>query len=100
MSRNDSIGTHKTTVFNDIDGSTCVKYHATIVAKREPAGRIVLQSGGWRTRTTMVRMNQALRVWGTGYYVHQKNFEWFVGHHDGAGNHKRICEYYDGVTVQ
>jgi hypothetical protein len=100
MSRSDTIGTHKTVVYVDSDGATCVKYHKTDVAKRDTNGKITLQSGGWRTRTTLLRMNQALRQWGTGYYVHQVKFEWYVGVHKGNGVHERICEYYDGVTLQ
>jgi hypothetical protein len=100
MSRSDTIGTHKTVVYVDSDGATCVKYHKTVVAKRDANGKITLDSGGWRTRTTMLRMCQALRQWGTGYHVHQIKFEWYVGVHKGNGVHERICEYYDGVTLQ
>jgi hypothetical protein len=100
MSRNDTIGTHKTCVFTDQGGTIKVVYHTTCIALREASGRITLNSGGWKTVTTKRRMNQTLRVWGTGYYVFQKKFKWFIGWHDGAGNHKTICEFYDGVTVQ
>ena len=100
MSRQDKIGTPKTSVYVDSDGSTCVQYHATVVVKRDAHGKITLESGGWRTVTTKARMNQALRQWGTGYSVHQVKGEWFVGVHKGNGVHERICEYYDGVTLQ
>lgn len=100
MSRQDTIGHHKTRVFTNASGELCVQYHATIVAKRDTNGRITLNSGGWRTNTTKARMNQALHHWGTGYYVQQVKGEWLVGVHKGDGVHARICEYYDGVTLQ
>lgn len=100
MSRLNQIGTHKTAIYTDSDGATCVKYHNTVVAKRDVNGKITLNSGGWKTATTKVRMNQALRVWGTGYYVHQVKHVWYVGVHKGNGVHERVCEYYDGVTLQ
>ena len=68
MSKLDQIGTHKTSVYTSEAGEVCVRYHQTVVAKRDAHGKITLQSGGWRTATTKTRMNQALRSWGTGYY--------------------------------
>lgn len=103
MGKLDQIGTHKTSIYTDSDGSLCVKYHATVVAKRDARGKITLNSGGWRTVTTKARMNQALWQWspaGSTYYVHQIKGEWFVGVHKGHGVHERVCEFYDGVTVQ
>jgi hypothetical protein len=104
MSRQDTIGTHKTLMYVDSEGNTCVKYHKTDVVKRDAHGRITLESGGWRTVTTKARMNQALRQWAGDpeqfYYVHQVKGDWFVGRYKGNGVHERVCEYYDGVTLQ
>jgi hypothetical protein len=100
MSKRDEIGTHKTSVHTDDNGTTYVRYHKTVIAMRDNRGKITLDSGGWKTATTKTRMNQALRVWGTGYYVHQVKHVWYVGVHKGNGVHARICEYYDGVTLQ
>lgn len=100
MSRLDKIGTHKTSVYTDSDGAIHVKYHKTVVATRMPDGLIVLDSGGWRTATTKVRINQALRSWGTGLYVHQVKGEWYIGEHKGDGIHVRRCEFFDGVGVR
>jgi len=100
MSKLDSIGTHKTRIIAGPDGRVDVQYHATIVASKDTNGRITLNSGGWKTVTTKRRMNQALRQWGTGYYVHQVKGEWLVGVCKGNGVHERVCEYYDGITLQ
>ena len=34
-------------------------YHKTAIVKRFDNGEIQLNSGGWRTRTTLIAMNQA-----------------------------------------
>lgn len=98
--RRDQIGTHKTSVYTDSHGTLCVKYHQTVIAKRDSNGKITLDSGGWKTATTKMRMNQALRVWGTEYYVCQIKHVWYVHVNKGNGVHRRIYEYYDGVTLQ
>lgn len=100
MSKLDSIGTHKTRIIAGPDGRVGVQYHATTVASIDTNGRITLNSGGWKTATTKLRMNQALRQWGTEYYVHQVKGDWFVGVHKGNGVHERVCEYYDWITLQ
>ena len=53
-------------------------YHQTDVA--EVSGNHVrLNTGGYRTNTTKVRMNQfANQFCGGAFSVYQKNFEWFV----------------------
>lgn len=40
--------------------------------------KIVLNSGGYRTATTKLRMNQASNQYGLGYYVAQIKGVWFV----------------------
>lgn len=77
MSRQDTIGTHKTRIEPDADG-VHVRYHATRVISKAFDGTITLRTGGYQTRTTKVRMNQALRQWGTPYVVCQKAFAWYL----------------------
>jgi hypothetical protein len=104
MSRQDTIGTHKTAVYTDSDGSTCVQYHATVVAKRGAGGgTVTLNSGGWRTVTTKARMNQALRTWNPDKHwgVFQRKGEWFVSFYSGAPTHEHIneMEYHDSMVL-
>lgn len=77
MSRQDTIGTHKTHIETDAEG-VHVRYHATRVASLAPDGTITLRTGGWRTVTTKKRMNQALATWGSPYRVYQEDHEWYV----------------------
>jgi hypothetical protein len=60
------------------------------------ADEIVLDSGGWRTVTTKLRMNQASYQFGLGFYVneHQRRFEWFVT------NGNRTYDFNDGMILE
>jgi hypothetical protein len=81
---NYTIGTHKTTVtttnrecgyaYGEI---TRVRYHSTNVVTFDKYS-IQLQSGGWHTATTKLRMNQASARFNLGFHVSQRNFEWFI----------------------
>ena len=55
----------------------CVRYHQTDVVKFNHE-KIILNSGGWNTFTTKTRMNQASNQFGLGYYVYQRDFDWYV----------------------
>ena len=79
MSRLDTIGNHKTTVFTDELGYTCVVYHQTCVVKWN-ADRIILNTGGYKTATTKARMNQTANQFGLGFQVYQQNHVWYVGY--------------------
>jgi len=54
-----------------------VSYHNTDVVKWNDS-TIILHTGGWRTNTTKVRMNQASNQFNLGYQVYQKDYNWFV----------------------
>ena len=51
-----------------------VTLHNTVVIENTGT-EIILNSGGWRTRTTKERINRFLPA---GYRVYQKSFDWFV----------------------
>ena len=76
MGQNSKVGAHKTTVHHD-GTHTCVVYHNTCVV-RFNSDEIILDSSGWRTVTTKVRMNQASNQYGLGFSVYQDDFNWFV----------------------
>ena len=76
MTNQNIIGTHKTKVYAD-GGYTRVKYHSTdVVTFKDDV--INLDTGGWESVTTKVRMNQASRQFGLGFSVYQRNYKWFV----------------------
>ena len=77
MSRHNEVGSHKTAVYQNENGLTAIRYHSTEVVQFD-GDIIYLNSGGWRSVTTKLRMNQASQQYGLGYSVYQRNFEWFV----------------------
>lgn len=68
----------QTTVATDRDGALVGYYRGTPVARL--AGSVVtLNTGGWFSRTTKVRMNQFSHNFTDGRFgVYQKNYQWFV----------------------
>lgn len=91
MSQTHTIGSHKTTVASQ-GAITHVTYHSTIVVSFSNES-IVLNSGGWRSNTTKLRMNQTSNQFGLGFQVYQKNFEWFVDYQGIT------LDFYDGMTL-
>ena len=76
MAQTQTIGTHKTIVLNK-DNSIEVYYHDTRVV--DVSGKfLTLNTGGWYTPTTKLRMNQTSNQYNLGYRVFQKNYNWFV----------------------
>lgn len=62
----------------DETGAINVRYHDTDVVRVFSDGSIRLDSGGWRTATTKLRMNQAASQFLLGFHVYQTNRQWFV----------------------
>lgn len=78
MARTNKIGTHKTTITNQ-DGFNVLTYHTTNIVKWN-GKEIILNSGGWLTDTTKLRMNQCSNQFGLNFSVFQKDFNWFVNY--------------------
>ena len=68
-----------------------IRYHATNVLTFHPDGRVVFNSGGWRTSTTKQRLN---RYGPANTYIHQHKFNWFITTDAGTQ------PFYDGFTLQ
>ena len=78
MSRLNRVGKVATLVFDcGITGEKVIRYHTTDVVRFNDE-EITLNSGGWQTVTTKVRMNQASNQFGLGFGVYQNKFNWFV----------------------
>lgn len=56
---------------------TIVRYHSTDVISWDDK-EIVLNSGGYRSATTKLRMNQASNQFDLGIRVFQEDYEWYV----------------------
>jgi hypothetical protein len=70
MSQTHKIGKTATKIYTE-NGITYVKYHNTNVVTFSK-NEIVLNTGGWSTVTTKLRMNQAAHQFGLEYSVFQK----------------------------
>ena len=70
------VGTHKTQVIRD-GITTQVIYHVTPVVTFD-THNIVLNTGGWHTATTKLRMNQASRQYRLGYTVYVARSKWYA----------------------
>ena len=71
------IGSHKTSQGKNDQGMRVVRYHDTDVVAWDHKV-IILYHGGYQTKTTKLRMNQASKEFGLGYRVWQKDFKWYV----------------------
>lgn len=74
---NHGLSHYRTSVETDEQGKTRVVYYATAVVVFD-RGEIVLNTGGWWTATTRLRMNQASREFGLEYLVFMKEGKWYV----------------------
>lgn len=76
--------------------STHVRYHDTdVVIFSEDSIR--LDSGGWRTATTKVRMNQTANAYGLGFQVYQAKGAWFVRYLPGRAD--KSYPFVDGICI-
>jgi hypothetical protein len=73
--------TYKTKVHINAKGQTEVIYHQTAVVTFDTE-KIILDTGGWWTRSTKTRMNQVSEYYNLGFRVFQKAGEWFVDYQD------------------
>ena len=78
-------------------GKTIVRYHSTDVVTVYPNGNVKLDTGGWRTATTKVRMNQASAQFGLGFRVYADKGEWYVSFPPDWSKEGRIA--FDGDTL-
>lgn len=94
MGQTQTVGSHKTTIGTDRDERTYVQYHATRVVAWD-AETVTLNSGGYETVTTKLRMNQASNQFRLGFQVFQKDYYWFVDLPNGD-----TVEFFDGITFK
>lgn len=68
----------ETTTFRNHDGALVGIYRGTEVAS-QLGNTITLKTGGWKSRTTKLRMNQFANTYAQSRFgVTQKDYEWFV----------------------
>ena len=77
---------------------TDCRYHSTDVVSFN-AKKVILRTGGWMTKTTKDRMNQASAQFGLGFSVTQRKGVWYVGTNDYTNT---PCErlFIDGMEME
>lgn len=86
----------KTAIFTGNDGYTNIVYHHTVVVSFNQE-RVILGTGGWRTNTTKLRMNQAAAQFNLGYSVFQKDFDWYVAIQQPGNYAKEVFPFDEGI---
>lgn len=86
MSEDNKLARYKTTVDISKSGKAKVRYYDTDVVTFTDK-EIVLDTGGWWTRSTKLRMNQASLQFNLDYLVCMKGSDWHVVYKGKA------CEY-------
>ena len=94
MSKTRIIGKHATEIITNIiphDWRLGATRTIVVVFDRES---IKLDSGGWHTATTKLRMNQVSNQYDLGYLVFQIKGEWFVEYRG------EDIPFYDGMILR
>lgn len=71
-------GVARRIAINPTTGTRNYFYHDTPVVGVFSNGEIMLNSGGYRTRTTKLAMNQASNQDNLGFQVYQRKSHWYV----------------------
>ena len=91
MARTNQVGRHATAVGTE-NGYHFTQYHSTKVVMWNDK-EILLNSNGWHTATTKLRMNQTSNQFDLGFVVWQKDFAWYV---DYKG---KTFDYFDAMVL-
>ncbi len=90
--------THKcrgvaTTVQHNKDGIYVTYHNTRVVDYDKVRGTLILNTNGWKTRTTLTRMNQASNEFKLGYGVYQKKFQWYI-------TYKGMTHLFDNDSIE
>jgi hypothetical protein len=75
------------------EGVIAVRLHSTDVVTLHKDGRVILESGGWRTVTTKDRMQNFSSL-----CVYSEKGVWYVAPSYAAGDRANAVAYADGIT--
>jgi hypothetical protein len=81
MARMDHIPSNNTVVMADDNGRTCCILYETKIVSWD-RDKIVLNTSGYETATTITRMNQVANVHRLGYRVYKRKGRMYVWHLD------------------
>lgn len=84
---------NNTRITEYVDGKKVLRLHSTDIITWTADGKIVLNSGGWRTHTTKARINEYLPL---DIRIYQKNYKWYIIKNKDYTNK---IEFVDGMTI-
>lgn len=77
--------------YTDTDGAIVTRLHRTDIARQYPDGRVIFNTGGYRSMTTKDRMDGI-----GGYRVYQNKGVWYVSDGQARGN---VAVFFDGIVL-
>lgn len=86
---------NNTYLVRETQGAVAIQLHNTHIVTFHADGRIVLNSGGYRSVTTRQRMNAVTEQ---SIYVAQRRFEWFI-EMPGAHGGNLVVPFEDGAVI-
>lgn len=69
-----------------------IRLHKTDIFTITPDAKIILNSGGWQSKTTKERINTALD---NKFFIRQRKYAWYVCHRASG----QEIEFYDGMVL-
>ena len=80
--------------FTDINGNEHIRLHNTTIITKTPDGKVILHSGGYKSKTTKERINDF-----SGYTLYQKKSIWYVHSRYGSADNYPSIPFYDGMIL-
>lgn len=88
-----------TTVVKNGDWLACYYHDTPVVQWRQDKSQIVLNSGGYLTKTTKTRMNEVASNYALPFRVYQEKGEWYVTL--GSGSYPiQTLDFSDGMVIK
>lgn len=90
---------HNTVEYERENGERVIRLHLTDIVTFKPNGRIVLNTGGWKTVTTRDRINKQLEAHCPGWHVWNEKNEMYLGHGWWSDENRTTYHFNDGITI-
>lgn len=84
----------KATSYTKSDEEIVFRLYNTNIVTVRPT-EIILNTGGWRTKTTKLRMNKIADEHSLGYQVYSEKGRWVVA----VGHITNIVPFHDGMSI-
>lgn len=90
---------HNTIEYERENGERVIRLHLTDIVTFKPNGRIVLNTGDWKTVTTRDRINKQLEAHCPGWHVWNEQNEMYLGRGWWGSEDRKTYHWHDGITI-